>query len=121
MGGCAAGQDESRRFFFGGECFALVGAVGYFSGNLFALAGAAGAILATIGQADALPHTGGKNLFIGGYIKLASTGLYGDVKLRGEGRAGRHLVVILGSTYCYRVDFAFNPKPSGCIAFAFSP
>ena len=66
-----------------------MGAMHHETFDLAALAGAAGAILAAIGQANALPDAGRQDGFIGFGGEGAPTGLYGDLERHSLGILGR--------------------------------
>ncbi len=74
----AAGQHVAGGFFFGAQGFGLVRPVDHVAAEQLAFAGAAGAVLAAVGQADALTDAGGEDGFFGEGFERASTGLDGD-------------------------------------------
>ncbi|MCY1365231.1 hypothetical protein D9M69_520700 [compost metagenome] len=74
----AAGQHVASGFFFGAQGFGLVRPVDHVATEQLAFAGAAGAVLAAVGQADALTDAGGEDGFFGEGFERASTGLDGD-------------------------------------------
>ena len=64
LGAGAAGQDVAGEFFLGAQRLALVRAERDLARELLAFAGAAGAVLAAIGQADALADAGREDGFV---------------------------------------------------------
>ncbi len=74
----AAGQHVAGGFFLGRQRLALVRPVHHGTLDLLAFAGAAGAVLAAIGQADALADGRSQHRFAGLGGETAPAGLYGD-------------------------------------------
>jgi hypothetical protein len=74
----AAGQHVAGGFFLGRERLALVRAMPDVARDLLALARAAGAVLAAVGQADALADAGRQHRLAGVGLEGAAAGLHGD-------------------------------------------
>ena len=80
MGGGAASQHQALGFFVFRQSFVLVWAVHHSARNFFAFARTASAVLAAIGQANALADASGQQGFVGVGGEAAATGLHGNLK-----------------------------------------
>jgi hypothetical protein len=120
----AAGQHVAGQLFLGAERLALVRAQRDLARELLALAGAAGAVLAAIGQPDALADGGGEDGFVGLGGELAPAGLDGDGKRRDvrpctHGYSSIRNVMGIGPEFCPQstIPSARCPRASGASAF----